>query len=73
VKDGRLVFARGYGWANVENNKPFQPDSLCQIQSLSKTITAAAALKLVEAGKLSLDSHVFGLLNLISGGAGGCC
>jgi N-acyl-D-amino-acid deacylase len=36
IKDGRLVFTRGYGWADVENDEPFQPDSRSQIDSLSK-------------------------------------
>ncbi|MGA2866066.1 MAG: serine hydrolase [Verrucomicrobiota bacterium] len=64
VKDGRLVFTSGYGWADVENDEPFQPDSRCLIASLSKTITAAAVMKLVEDGKVSLDTGVFSLLNL---------
>jgi N-acyl-D-amino-acid deacylase len=64
VKDGRLVFTRGYGWADVENNEPFQPDSRCPIDSLSKTITAATVMKLVEDWKLSLDTPAFSLLNL---------
>src|ERR1035437_2400007 len=64
VKDGRLVFTRGYGWADVENDEAFQPDSRCQIDSLTKTITAATMMKLVEDGKVSLDTPVFSLLNL---------
>jgi len=31
VKDGELVLARGYGWADAENHEAFQPDSLCRI------------------------------------------
>jgi CubicO group peptidase (beta-lactamase class C family) len=64
VKDGRLVFARGYGWADVERDEPFHPDSRCQLASLSKTITAAMVMKLVENGKLDLSSRAFSLLNL---------
>jgi len=64
VKDGRLVFARAYGFADVENNEPYQPDSLCRGGSLAKTITAATALKLVEEGRLDLDAPVFGILDL---------
>ena len=64
VKDGRLVFARGYGWADIEHDEPFQPDSRCRIASLSKTITAAAAMKLAEADRLDLDTRAFILLNL---------
>jgi CubicO group peptidase (beta-lactamase class C family) len=59
VKEGRLVFARGYGMADISSGEPFQPDSLCRVGSVSKTITAAAILKLVESGRLNLDANVF--------------
>jgi CubicO group peptidase (beta-lactamase class C family) len=59
VKDGRLIFARGYGVANRSTGEAFQPDSLCRIGSISKTVTAVTILKLLEAGKLSLDDKVF--------------
>ncbi len=64
AKDGRLVFARGYGYADAENSEPFQPDSLCRVASMSKTITAAAVMKLIEEGKFGLNTRIFGLLNL---------
>lgn len=64
VKDGRLVFARGYGYADAENGEPFQPDSLCRVASMSKTVTAAAVMKLIEEGKFELNTRIFGLLNL---------
>ena len=64
VKDGKLVFARGYGYAEVDTNERYQPDSLCRSGSVAKTITAATAVKLAEDGRLNLDSPVLGLLNL---------
>ena len=63
VKDGRLVFAKGYGLADIENREPVQPDSLFRIASLSKQITAVAVLKLVEDGKLDLDEKAFEILS----------
>jgi N-acyl-D-amino-acid deacylase len=63
VKDGCLVFARGYGYADRENGILVQPDSLFRIASVSKPITAIAAMKLVEEGKLDLDAEVFDLLS----------
>jgi N-acyl-D-amino-acid deacylase len=60
----RLVFARGYGYADVKRLEATQPDSLFRIASLSKSLTAAAILKLAEEGKLTLDQPVFALLNL---------
>ncbi len=61
---GRLVYARGFGYADKEAGTPVQPTSLFRIASLSKPITAVAVLRLVEQGKLALDDHVFDLLNV---------
>jgi N-acyl-D-amino-acid deacylase len=62
AKDGRLVFNRGFGLADVEHDVPVQPDNLFRIASVTKTITAVALMTLVDAGKLSLDDKVFPLL-----------
>ncbi len=59
TKDGRLVFARGYGYANTATMDPVQPDSLFRIASISKPFTAAAILKLIEQGKLQLSTTPF--------------
>ena len=59
VRYGRLVYARGFGVADRESGTPVQPDSLFRIASLSKPITAVAVLKLVEDGRLELDTRVF--------------
>jgi CubicO group peptidase (beta-lactamase class C family) len=64
AREGRIVFARGYGWANVEEKKPVQPDSLFRIASISKPITAVAIMRLVERGRLSLDAKIVDLLSL---------
>lgn len=61
-KDGRLVFSHGYGLADIAENQPFLPSSLCRIASDSKPITAVAILRLVDAGLLSLDDLAFRLL-----------
>ena len=59
AKDGRLVLARGYGYADKERQEPVQPESLFRIASISKPITAAAVLKLWEEGRLDLDAKAF--------------
>src|SRR3954470_2269630 len=51
VKDGHLVFARGYGWADSDAQSSVQPDSLFRWASTSKTVTAAAVMRLAESGK----------------------
>jgi N-acyl-D-amino-acid deacylase len=58
ARNGRLVFARGYGFADVEQGQPVQPDSLLRFGSIGKTITAIAVMKLVDAGKLDLDAAI---------------
>jgi N-acyl-D-amino-acid deacylase len=65
AKDGKLVLAKGYGWANVAKGEAAQPDTLFGLASLSKPITAVATLKLVEQGKLDLDDRVFDILKHI--------
>jgi N-acyl-D-amino-acid deacylase len=71
AKDGKLVLAKGYGWADVTTGAPARPDTLFGLASLSKPITAVATLKLVEQGKLGLDEPVFDHLRHIKppGGA----
>lgn len=64
VKDGRLVYARGYGWADRDAEIPATADSLFRIASISKPITAVAVMKLVEQGRLSLDDRALDLLKL---------
>ncbi len=59
---GRLVYARGYGYADVAARQPVEPTSLFRIASISKPITAVAVLQMVEQGRLSLDDTVFELL-----------
>ena len=62
AKDGRLVYARGFGLADVEANTPVAPDARFRIASISKPITAVAVMKLVEDGLLGLDDPAFALL-----------
>ena len=50
---GRLVYARGFGHANLEKHEPVRPASLFRIASLSKPFTATAVMQLVEQGKLA--------------------
>lgn len=58
VRDGKLLYARGFGYADVESKTPVQPDALFRIASVSKPITGVAIMKLVEEGKLKLDDRV---------------
>ena len=62
TQNGRLIFARGYGYADQGNQIQVQPDSRFRIASLSKTITAVTIMHLVEQRKLSLSQPAFALL-----------
>lgn len=64
VKNRKLVYARGYGWADKAKEEPVQPASLFRIASISKPITAVAVLKLVEQGKLKLEDKAFDFIDL---------
>jgi N-acyl-D-amino-acid deacylase len=55
MREGKLIYARGFGYADVENKTLVQPDALFRIASVSKPITSAAIFKLIEEGKLELD------------------
>jgi D-alanyl-D-alanine carboxypeptidase len=58
ARDGQLVFARGYGMANLEHAVAVTPDTVFHIASISKNILAAVVLQLVDEGKLDLDDDV---------------
>jgi len=59
VKDGRLIYSRGYGYSDLDSATPTAADALFRLASISKPITAAAALKLEEEGKLDLAAPAF--------------
>lgn len=55
VQDGRVVFRRGFGFANLEKRIRATPDTPYNIASVTKPISAVVALRLVEEGRLDLD------------------
>jgi CubicO group peptidase (beta-lactamase class C family) len=58
IRDGELMYARGYGMANLDDDLPITPDSAFQIASMSKQFTAASVLLLAQRGALALDDEV---------------
>lgn len=55
---GKVVFAKGYGYANLENRVPITADSVFDIGSVSKQFTAMSVVLLAQEGKLKLDDDV---------------
>ncbi|MGB9464372.1 MAG: serine hydrolase domain-containing protein, partial [Candidatus Acidiferrum sp.] len=55
---GQILWTRAYGFADVVAKNPVTPDTLFQAASVSKPVSALAALRLVQDGKLNLDEDV---------------
>ena len=58
INDGRIEWARGYGVLEAGGKEPVTPETLFQAASNTKSLTAMVVLRLVEQGKLDLDSDV---------------
>lgn len=58
MKDGKIVKAQGYGFANLEHQVPAKPETIYQSGSLGKQFTATAVMMLVEEGKVNLDDPI---------------
>lgn len=65
-KDGKLVYAKGYGYSNIEDTVVLQPYNTMRIASVSKLVTAVAVFKLIEDGKLGLHQNVFGVNGILN-------
>lgn len=58
VKDGKILYKKGYGMANLEYDIPNRPDTIFHIASVSKQFTTFSVLLLEKDGKLSLDDDI---------------
>src|SRR6185369_8216811 len=58
INDGKIEWARGYGVLEAGGKEPVTPETLFQAASISKSLTAMVVMRLVEQGKLDLDSDV---------------
>lgn len=59
VKDGEVFFAKGYGYADLENQIPVDPElTIFRVGSVSKLFTATAIMQLAEQGVLNLDTDI---------------
>lgn len=58
AKGGRVLFRRGYGFADAARRTPYTPETRHAVASITKMFTAMAALKLRDAGALKLDDSI---------------
>jgi CubicO group peptidase (beta-lactamase class C family) len=58
VKNGQIVKAEGYGYANIEQKTPASPQTMYKLASLTKQFTAAGIMLLVQDGKVKLDDKI---------------
>ena len=62
AENGKVIFEKGYGLANMEWNIPNQPDTKFRLGSITKQFTATLILQLVEQGKIKLDGKLIDYL-----------
>ena len=60
MKDEKLIYTKGYGWADEGMQVKTEPSHIFRIASVSKLITAVGIMKLIEEDSISLNSKVFG-------------
>ena len=58
VSQDEIIWSKGYGWADIESKIPMTPDTVQNIGSVSKTVTATAVMQLWEKGLFALDDDV---------------
>ena len=58
ILDRRVVWMQGWGYANQAAKTPFTPDTVINVGSISKTVTGAALMQVVQSGRLSLDADI---------------
>jgi CubicO group peptidase (beta-lactamase class C family) len=58
VRDGKIADFATYGYRDLEAKTPMTPDTICRVYSMSKVITSAAVMQLVERGEISLTDPV---------------
>jgi len=70
-RNGKLVYAKGYGWADRESATPVDTSSLFRIASLSKFVTSVGIMTLIDKGQLNMNDKVFGPGSILGDEYGG--
>lgn len=67
---GKLIYAKGFGFANLRTREPVTPTTLFNLASCTKAVSTFGILKLVEAGRIQLDDTMYSVIgrpNLVRG------
>lgn len=64
ARGGRLIYARGFGFADVPAKEPVAPNAMFRIASVTKMFTSAAIMQLVQEGKLKLDDPWYPIVGI---------
>ena len=62
VHQGELIYAKGFGFADIEGSIPATPDTVYSVASLPKPFTSVAIMQLVERGIIELDAPIFPII-----------
>ncbi|MGC4036975.1 MAG: serine hydrolase domain-containing protein [Chitinophagaceae bacterium] len=65
IKDYKIDWAKGYGWADVNEKRPVTVNTRFQAASISKSLNSLALLKLVQQGKIDLYADVNNYLKIL--------
>ena len=65
AKDNKLIYVKAYGYAEIATQERINDSSLFRLASVSKPVTGIAIMKLIQDGKLSLNSKVFGQAGIL--------
>src|SRR6056297_367265 len=59
IKNGKMSGSEAYGLADQDNQTRMKPETICRVESISKSVTARGVMKLAEEGKIKLDYPVY--------------
>lgn len=62
IEDGAPAWQEAYGYADLAEGRPMTVNTVCRVESISKSVTAWGVMKLVEEGEIALDSPVMNYL-----------
>ena len=64
INNGKLTWFDAYGFAKLKERIPMTPQTICRVESISKSVTARGVMKLAGSGKIDLDDPVAEYLNV---------